>query len=248
MKYLLRALMFVPSALYIIWLSLVTFVTSIMYILFSMLPYKQHYYIARLWGILSALGLPVLCLLRFEIKGGENIPDQPVIVFSKHQSSFEIPVLMGRLGPTSWVAKRELLKIPIFGWAFGRSKPICLDRKAGISAVEQLIQQGRKALEEGRNVLIFPEGTRKAPGSKVNYRIGGALLAEKTGYPILPVAHNTGEFWPRLSFFKWPGKATFVFGPLIETKGKKAAEINEEGREWIETKMSEISDPKRWNR
>lgn len=114
--------------------------------------------------------------------------------------------------------------------------------------MEQLIQQGSQALEEGRNVLIFPEGTRKAPGSKPNYRMGGALLAEKTGYPILPVAHNAGEFWPRLSFFKWPGTATMVFGPLIETRGKKAKQINEEAQAWIEGKMSQISDRRRWNR
>ncbi|MBN1378688.1 MAG: 1-acyl-sn-glycerol-3-phosphate acyltransferase [Gammaproteobacteria bacterium] len=248
MKILLRLLMFVPSVVYFFWLITVSSVVSTIYILAFMIPYKQRYLIARLWGYLSVLGLKLCCFLRCQIIGRENIPTRPFIVFSKHQSSFEILVLMSTLGPTSWVAKREILRLPIFGWAFGMSKPICLDRKAGITAVEQLNQQGQQALDEGRNVLIFPEGTRKAPGTKPHYRIGGALLAEKTGYPILPVAHNCGEFWPRLSFFKWPGKATLIFGPLLETKGKKASEINQQAQEWIEGRMEEISNPSRWNR
>jgi 1-acyl-sn-glycerol-3-phosphate acyltransferase len=248
MKILLRLLMFIPSVLYFVWLISVSWVMSVIYILAFMVPYEQRYLIARFWGYMSVLGLTLFCCLRCKVIGRENLTKNPVIVFSKHQSSFEILVLMSSLGPTSWVAKREILRLPIFGWAFGMSKPICLDRKAGISAVEQLNKQGQQALDEGRNVLIFPEGTRKAPGSPPKYRIGGALLAEKTGYPILPVAHNAGEFWPRLSFFKWPGKATMIFGPLIETKGKKAAEINQEAQDWIEGKMAEISDPLRWNR
>ena len=234
--------------LYAVWLVSISIIVSTMFIAFFMLPYKQHYLVARLWGYLTALGLPIFCFLRYKIEGSENIPDTPFIVFAKHQSAFEILVLMSYFGPTSWVAKRELLRIPIFGWAFGMSKPICLDRKARLSAVEQLITQGQQALTEGRNVLVFPEGTRTAPGVTPKYRIGGALLAAKTGYPILPVAHNTGEFWPRMSFFKWPGKATFIIGPLIETSGKKAAEINKEAQNWIETKVAEISNPKRWNR
>jgi 1-acyl-sn-glycerol-3-phosphate acyltransferase len=211
------------------------------------LPYNQQYLIARLWGYVSAAGL-IFCFLFYRIKGRENIPKHPVIVYPNHQSTFEILVLMANLGPTAWVAKREILRIPIFGWAFGMSKPICIDRQAGMSAMEQLVDQGKKALDEGRNVLIFPEGTRVKPGVKSKYRVGGALLAEKTGYPILPVAHNAGEFWSRLSFFKWPGVASFEFGPLIETKGKKASAINEEAKEWIEGKKMEMSNPKRWNR
>ena len=248
MKYLQRILLFIPATLYLIWLITLSLAVSLIFIFAFMLPYKKRYLIARLWGYVTYFGLPLCCFLRCKFVGKEHLKNTPVIVFSKHQSSFEILVLMALLGPTSWVAKREILRLPIFGWAFGMSKPICLDREAGLSAVEQLVRQGQKALDEGRNVLIFPEGTRTAPGAKPKYRIGGALLAEKTGYPILPVAHNCGEFWPRLSFIKWPGKATLIFGPPIETKGKKAAAINQEAQDWIETKMAEISDPKRWNR
>ncbi len=238
----------IPAALYFVWLMSMSVAVSLLYICAFVLPYRKRYLVARLWGYVNYFGLVICCFLRCEVIGREHINKQPVIIFAKHQSSFEILVLMALMNPTSWVAKKEILKIPIFGWAFGMSKPICLDRKAGISAVEQLNTQGQKALEEGRNVLIFPEGTRTAPGSKPKYRIGGALLAEKTGFPILPVAHNCGEFWPRLSFIKRPGKATLVFGPIIETKGKKAAEINKEAEKWIEGKVEEISDPARWNR
>ena len=248
MKLLQRLLLFIPSLLNTVWIMIVTTVMGSLYIITSWLPYRPQYIIARTWGGLCTVGTAIFCFLSFKVTGTVKTPGQPVIVFAKHQSAFEIFELMRLLGPTSWVAKRELLRLPLFGWAFGLSKPICLDRSAGVSAVEQLVSQGKQALEAGRNVLIFPEGTRKAAGAEPNYRIGGALLAERSGYPILPVAHNAGEYWPRASFFVWPGRARMIFGPLIETQGKKAAAINREAQDWIEGRMAEISDPRRWNR
>lgn len=243
-----RALLYLRSVLYALVLTTSTFLYGVIYMLTAWLPYPRHYRVARQWGRFNVNALKVLCRLELEVENTEYIPDQPSIIFAKHQSVYEILALMMLLGPTSWVAKKELLKLPVFGWAFSFSKPITIDRKAGRTAIEQLVAQGRQALDEGRNVLIFPEGTRKAPGSPLNYRIGGAVLAAQTGYPVVPVAVNAGEFWPRLSLIKWPGVSTMVFGPAIDSRGKTAEQIRTEARDWIEAQMERISDPGRWNR
>src|SRR5690606_27074984 len=189
-----------------------------------------------------------ICKLNYRLEGAENLPKEPVIVFAKHQSVYEIIVMLCLFGPLAWVAKRELLLLPFFGWAFMLSRPIVINRRAGTRAVDQLVRQGSKSLAEGRSVMIFPEGTRTAPGTTPNYRIGGAILAEKSGYPVLPVAHNAGEYWSRNSFIKWPGTVTLSIGPLIRTGGKNAEQILAEAQTWIETEMSRISDPRRWRR
>lgn len=238
----------IPSAVHFVAMVIVTLYHSMAYIVGAFLPYRKRYVIAQQWGRNNIRVARWFAGIKLKMEGLEQVPDEPVILFAKHQSSYEIMALMGYTRPASWVAKREILKIPIFGWAFGRSKPITIDRSAGKAAVEQLVSQGDTALREGRSVLIFPEGTRTAPGSKPNYRIGGAILAERTGYPILPVAHNAGEYWSRRSFIKWPGTVTLCFGPLIETKGKKADQIRNEVQEWIESKVEEISNPENWNR
>lgn len=137
--------------------------------------------------------------------------------------------------------KKELLSVPFFGWATRLMEPIALDRKAGRKAVDQLIEQGRDRLEKGRWVMIFPEGTRIPPGKKGRYKIGGASLAEATGYPVIPVAHNSGEYWPRRGFIKKPGTIQVRIGKPIETTNKTAQQILQEAEAWIEAQMKIIS-------
>jgi 1-acyl-sn-glycerol-3-phosphate acyltransferase len=120
-------------------------------------------------------------------------------------------------------------------------KTIAIRRGTGRAAVMQLIHEGRERLKEGFWIIIFPEGTRVAPGQKGRYRIGGAVLAEKTGYPVLPIAHNAGEFWPRRSMIKRPGTIKVRIGPLIYPDGKSAQQILNEAESWIESAMSEIT-------
>jgi 1-acyl-sn-glycerol-3-phosphate acyltransferase len=138
------------------------------------------------------------------------------------------------------VLKRELLKVPFFGWGLAAIRPIAIDRAAGRAAVEQLTSQGRERLRSGRCVMIFPEGTRVRPGETQRYRMGGAVLASETNAPVVPVAHNAGELWPRHSFIKWPGEITVAIGPPIDTTGKTADQINTEAREWIESRMASM--------
>jgi 1-acyl-sn-glycerol-3-phosphate acyltransferase len=211
-------------------------------------PLSFRYKLKRLWIKINVFGMETFCGLRYRVEGKENIPEKPVIIFSKHQSTYETIVMAYIFQPVAWVLKRELLWIPIFGWALALVAPTAIDRKAGSRAIDQVVKQGCRSLQQGRWVVIFPEGTRMPPGSPLNYRIGGAILASKSAYPVLPVAHNAGEFWPRSSLLLWPGEVVFSIGPLIYTENKKPEEILQQAQNWIETKMGEISDPRRWNR
>ena len=182
------------------------------------------------------------CGLDAEIKGRENIQTIPCgIVFSKHQSTWETLALKTIFSPEAWVIKKELLSVPFFGWAARLVEPIALDRKAGRKAVDQLIEQGRKRLDAGRWVIIFPEGTRTQPGKKGHYKLGGAMLASATGYPVIPVAHNAGQYWPRHSFVKYPGTIQVRIGKPIPPEGKTAQEILVLAENWIEAQMQDIT-------
>ena len=138
--------------------------------------------------------------------------------------------------------KRELLRIPFFGWGLATLRPIAIDRAAGRSALDQVLEQGRRRLAEGIWVVVFPEGTRVAPGAQRRYRLGGAVLAERTGSPVVPVAHNAGDYWPRRGFLKRPGTIRLVIGEPIESKGRSATEINARAAEWIESTVRTLRE------
>ena len=152
------------------------------------------------------------------------------------------------LPPQHWIAKRELLYMPFFGWGLALLETIAIDRRAGRHAMEQLVERSKIKLDQGRWIVIFPEGTRVNPGVKQRYKIGGAVLASQVDYPVLPIAHNAGEFWPKHSFIKYPGTITVRIGKPMNCKGRKPEEIMHEVETWIETQYAEISDRSRWNR
>ncbi len=206
------------------------------------MPYRLRCQISNIWGGTNLWLLRVLCGLRYEIKGVENIPTGSAVILSKHQSAWETMALRYILPPEqAWVLKRELLLVPFFGWALALVEPIAINRKAGSKAVKQVIAQGMTQLEKGRNVIIFPEGTRVAPGEKKRYGIGGALLAHKAGVAVTPIAHNAGFFWRRRGINKYPGTIKMVVGEPIPTEGKTAAEVNKAVETWIESQMETIS-------
>lgn len=184
--------------------------------------------------------LKVICGIRMEVHGIENIPATPCVVLSKHQSAWETLALQLVLPPHAWVAKRELLWIPFFGWLLALSSPIALDRGKGKAAIRQLLDKGKKKLDAGFSVVIFPEGTRVPYGEKGQYKIGGALLAKHAGVPMLPVAHNAGRYWGRNAFVKRPGVVQMIIGQPIATGGLKADEINRRVEDWIEGQMAQL--------
>jgi 1-acyl-sn-glycerol-3-phosphate acyltransferase len=204
-------------------------------------PYRIRYGFFTQWSTLVIWLLGVICNLRYEVHGKENIPKQSAIIFAKHQSAWETIALQRIFPPQLWVLKRELFWVPFFGWALWMLESIAIDRSSGRQAIKQIIEKGTERLKKGRWIVVFPEGTRTAPGEKRRYGIGGAILAEKSGFPVVPVAHNAGEYWSRRSLVKKPGVIKVVIGPVIDSNGKTAAEINQLAEDWIEGKMLEIT-------
>ena len=184
--------------------------------------------------------LKVVCGIRHQVIGIENIPKEPCVVLCKHQSAWETLALQVILPPQVWVLKRELLWLPFFGWGLAMTSPIAIDRSDGKGAVKQLLKQGKERLAQGFFVVIFPEGTRIPYGKRGKYKIGGALLASSAGVPVLPMAHNAGRLWGRNAFSKYPGLITMSIGAPIATHGLKADEINSRAEAWIENEIQTL--------
>lgn len=204
------------------------------------LPFERRYRAAQYWSRFVIRWLRITCRIDYRVSGLENIPKTPAVLLVKHQSTWETIFLHQFLPPLTWVVKRELLWMPCFGWALAQMDPIAIHRKTAASALKEVARKGEQRLVRGRWVLIFPEGTRTAPGEHRAYGASGALLAVNSGYPVLPVAHNAGEFWPRRGFLKYPGTVQVVFGPLLPSRGRKAKELNALVESWIESAMARI--------
>ena len=214
---------------------------AILLLIFSPAPFTVRSRLARGYACFVISALKLFCNIKYKVSGRENIPDGAAIILSKHQSTWETYALQLFFPSQVWVLKRELLWVPFFGWGMALLKPIAIDRSSGRKAINQIIEKGKQRLDAGIWVTIFPEGTRIAPGQHKRWGIGGAVLAENSGYPVVPVAHNAGEFWGRRSFLKKSGTIQVVIGPPIETKGLKATEINQKAEEWMKATMAEIS-------
>jgi len=179
--------------------------------------------------------------ITYEVQGWENVPPGPVVLMAKHQSAWETLFMEAKFPAQCWIVKKELLWLPFVGWGLIAIKCIAIDRSSGHSARDQIVEQGAERLKQGLWVSIFPEGTRVAPGKAGRYGIGGALLATRTGTPILPMAHNAGEYWGRYAFKKHAGRVKVVIGPVIATQGRDVIEVHNEVQSWIEGRMREIS-------
>ena len=232
---------YVGSALLFLGIFSTATIIGILLILGILTTFKIRWKLGHAWCAVIRWMTRVFCGLTYEIQGLENIdPKQTAIIFSNHQSAWETLALRYILPPHSVVIKRELLYLPIWGWSLLTLKSIVINRKNQRAALRALLEQGSRYLNEGLWVLIFPEGTRAGAREVLKFNIGGAMLAHKTGFPIIPVAHNAGDFWPRYSFLKYPGVIKLKIGPAIETKGHKAGDINAEAEAWINQAMKEM--------
>jgi len=190
------------------------------------------------WARSMIWWLRVTCGIRHEVTGLENLPESPSIILSKHQSAWETLAFQAIFPTQVYVLKRELLWIPIFGWGLAMSSPIAIDRSAGREALKKLIANGAARLKSGLWVVIFPEGTRIAPGEKGKYQIGGAWLATHTKTQVVPVAHNAGRYWAKNTFIKKPGIIRIHIGKPIQAAGLKADALNQQVEQWIESEMA----------
>ncbi len=235
---LLRSLLFYCG------LSLSTLIYVPLGILIYPLPLSLRFRVISKWAVFNLFWLRICCGLDHKIEGLENIPDDgAAIIMCKHQSAWETLALQQFFPPQVWVLKRELLWIPIYGWGLAAMEPIAIDRGSASKALRQIVDQGCKRLAQGLWVVVFPEGPRTPAGSRQKYQPGGGMLASKSEFPVIPVAHNSGYFWPRNSIRKWPGTINMVIGPAIETLGKSAKEITRETEEWIESTVEKLPAP-----
>ena len=234
-------MIFLRSALFMLALVLLTPPFVMLLLLLFWLPARQRRRFVMIW-VDTAMWL-VRHLLRIEdqVIGREHIPPVPCVVMAKHQSAWETLALQRIFGLTAFVYKKELHWLPFFGWGLFLMPFVGIDRSAGKEALNQVAERGKQRLSEGYSVVIFPEGTRVAPGSKKRYKIGGAHLAAFSGAPVVPVALNSGEFWRRKAFIKTPGRVTVSIGPAIDPAGLSAEDINLRAETWIENEMRRIS-------
>jgi 1-acyl-sn-glycerol-3-phosphate acyltransferase len=205
-------------------------------------PHRWQWAVAEAWAYGNLWAGKFLCGLDVETEGQENLPARATVAMIKHTTAMETYWQIAALPAQTWVLKKELTLIPLFGWGVGLvMKPIAIDRKAGASAVMQVIEQGKDRIGRGLWLTIFPEGTRMPPGETRRYGVSGAAVAAATGCPVVPVAHTAGDFWPKRRLRKYPGRIRFCIGPPIDPAGRTPKEINAIAQEWIETKMREIS-------
>ena len=215
------------------------------FLLMFWLPRVPRYMIARNWCRVNLYAARVLCGIRWQVTGTENIPATPHVIMCKHSSTWETLALNLYFPPLAFVAKKELLRIPFFGWGFALSSPITIDRKAGRDAMDQIVEQGRERFRQGFWIVIYPEGTRIRAGTLARYKTGGARLAVALPAPVLPIAHNAGYLWPKGILGKTPGTITMSIGKPIESAGMDVPRLNEAIEAWIEGEVARLGRPGR---
>lgn len=207
------------------------------------LPWRGRIWMAGVMTHVVFFALKVLCGLTYTVEGRENLPPGNHVIFMKHSSTWETYAIMILFPPIVWVMKREILWIPFVGWGCMLARCIAIDRKAGASAVNQVLAQGKARLERlGAWILVFPEGTRMAAGETRRYGSSGTLLAAQEHRKIVPVAHNAGYFWPRRGLLKKRGTIRVIIGPPVEAAGRDVREVNSEVQQWIESHVEIPAD------
>ncbi|MDQ8023861.1 MAG: lysophospholipid acyltransferase family protein [Moraxellaceae bacterium] len=203
-------------------------------------PPQLRYKVISKWAQSMMPLIRIVLGIRYRVIGRENLPAVPSVILSKHQSAWETIAFQAIFPPIAFVLKRELLRLPFFGWGLAQMPIISIDRAAGKDALLQVVDQGKARIAEGFWVVVFPEGTRAAIGSQKRYKVGGASLAIGANAPVVPVAHNAGEFWRRNAFVKRPGEVVVSIGPAIDPKGLSAEELNIRVEAWIEGEMRRL--------
>ncbi|GMR06901.1 MAG: 1-acyl-sn-glycerol-3-phosphate acyltransferase [Gammaproteobacteria bacterium] len=229
----------IRSFIYYLFMVTSMIILFLILVLISPFEYKYRAMLIRYWALLQMWLLKVCCGLTYEVLGSENLPSHPYIALPKHQSTWETIASNFLFRQSAWVFNKELFTIPFFGWGLYLTRSVGIDRGTPRAALNQLVTKGGALLKQGRTMVIFPEGTRVPPGEQAKFEPGGSLLAVRTGTPVVPVALNAGEFWPKESFRKYPGHIKVIIGPLIESKGLKARELNEKVESWMQKTMKE---------
>ena len=230
-------MIFLRSLAFVIAQILVTPPYSIVALATFPLPRLARYRVISGWSHAMVWLAKHILGIDYRVLGRENLPKNPAVILSKHQSTWETLAFQVIFPPQVLVLKRELLWIPFFGWGLALTSPIAIDRSSGFQALKRMAELGRERLAQGFWIAIFPEGTRVQPGTKGKYHLGGAWLAVHCGAPVVPVAHNAGLFWGRKAFFKRPGTVTVEIGAPIDARAHTPESLNAAVEEWIEGRM-----------
>jgi 1-acyl-sn-glycerol-3-phosphate acyltransferase len=237
----------IRSILHLLWMAVTVVPWAIAVLVASLFVSSTTLYRMCVgWLRCAVAGARVLLGIEVRVSGWENLPQgqtSPAVLLVKHQSTFEtflMPTLMPH--PLAYVFKRELLYVPFFGWAMGRLDMIHIDRSRRAQAFAKVVQQGRRLMDQGVWVIMFPEGTRIPRGQQGTYKTGGTRLAIECGVPVIPVAVSSAKCWPRKALIKRPGVVDVSIGPAIESVGRKPEELMAEVQTWIEAEMRRL-DP-----
>lgn len=237
-------MLFLRSLAYLLWLIVTVVPYAVVVLLVSIfIRGERLYWLCVGWTRLAVWGGRWICGIRWRVQGWERLPQGPAILLPKHQSAWEtlaFPSLMPR--PLSFVFKRELLWVPFFGWALGRLDMVHIDRSKRVEAWAKVAEQGRRYMDQGTWVIMFPEGTRTPRGSQGVYKTGGTRLAVATGVPVVPIAVTSARCWPRNAFIKRPGLVEISIGAPIASTGRDPEALMREVEQWIEAEMRRL-DP-----
>jgi len=230
------------ATLFYLGYSVITLIWGSLSVLVAwMLPYRARFqFIIGAWTRMCLWWLKVTCGIRHAITGMEHIPEQPCVVFCRHESTWETLFLQTLLAPQATIIKRELLWIPFFGWAYALNKPIAIDRGSPRSALKRLITIGTERLKDRIWVVLFPEGTRMPAGEIGRFQIGGAALAASADVPVLVIGHNAGQFWPAHQFRKAAGTIQVRIMPPFQTQGRDSKAITDHARTLMAESLQRI--------
>ena len=242
---------FIRSVLHLLWMGVTVvpwalFVVAISYVVSS----TTLYWICAGWLRTAVKGGTWILGIHNRVQGMENLPKgatDPAVLLVKHQSTWEtfvMPAIMPH--PLAYVFKKELLRVPFFGWAMGRLDMIHIDRSQRARAFAKVVQQGRRLMQQGVWVIMFPEGTRIPRGQVGDYKTGGTRLAIAAGVPVIPIAVTSGRCWPSKAFIKRPGVVDISIGKPIASVGREADELMAEVQAWIESEMRRL-DPEAYS-
>jgi len=219
----------------VIWLrsliyNIVFYVNLVLFLVlgspFYLTPRKWSVRALQAWASTSVWWLRIICGTRMEVRGAENIPQGAVLVAAKHQSTWETFALLPLFDDPAMVLKRELVFIPLFGWFIPKFRMIPIERSSGAATLKKMVARAKEAAAMGRQIVIFPEGTRRPPEASPDYKPGAAALYLQLGLACLPIALNSGVFWPRRKFLRYPGTIVVEILPVIEA-GLKRREFSQ---------------------
>jgi 1-acyl-sn-glycerol-3-phosphate acyltransferase len=217
------------SFLFVAWFYLISAPLAVAYSILLILPRRAIMCGMAFWAHLTAFGLRWICGIRLEVRGLEHLPKGAALIAAKHQGMFDTIAPFVFLHDPCIVLKKELLKIPFYGWHASKARMIPVDRDAGARALKDLVAAAHDRLEHARQIIIFPEGTRKEPGDPPDYKPGIAALYRELGLPCTPMATNSGVHWPAHGFLRRPGVVVFEFLPPIPAGLKRADFMRELG-------------------